>query len=65
MQNKPDRKELLKQAIYSVLIGTAISLLTIFFQFIVDWLNTIPAEVTGSVGGMVRYLVWAKLHLQG
>ena len=54
-------KENLKQALISIAIGTAISVLTVLFQYVIEWLKNIPAEVPGAIVGMARYI--AKNHL--
>ena len=50
-------KENLKQALISVAIGTVISVLTVLFQYVIEWLKHIPAEIPGAVVGMTKYLV--------
>lgn len=49
-------KEALRHAFVSIAIGTAISLLTILFQFVVEWLQGIQPEVPGVVAGIGNYL---------
>lgn len=53
-------KENLKQALISIIVGTAISALTVLFQHAVAWLNSIPAEVPGAVVGMAKYMAWVR-----
>jgi hypothetical protein len=45
----------LKQAIFSVVIGFAISILTILFQHLVDWLQNLPPEFVGGFAGSIKY----------
>ncbi len=49
-------KDMWKQALMSILIGAAISFLTVLFQGIVDFLQNIPPEITGSLVGITRYI---------
>lgn len=53
----------LKQAMVSILIGAAISFLTVLFQYTIGILQDIPAELPGSLVGMVRYITkWTSNH---
>lgn len=54
-------KQELKQALISLAIGTAISLITLLAQYAVAWLQTVPAELPGSAAGMISYL-WKVRH---
>lgn len=49
-------REQFKQALISVGIGFLVSVLTICFQFLVEWLKQIPAELPGAVVGAGKYL---------
>jgi len=57
-------KETAKQAIISILIGASISFLTVLFQGVISWLNSLPAAEVGTVAGISRYLyIWkSNLH---
>lgn len=57
-------KEQLKQALYSVLIGFAISILTILFQATLEWLNGLQ-YATGPTAGIGFYLAkgWRYIKL--
>ena len=55
-------RENLKQALISIAIGTVISVLTVLFQYVVEWLQDIPAEVPGAVVGMLKYIGWVSKH---
>lgn len=56
-------KENLKQILLTILIGATINVITILSQFAIDWLNTIPAEIPGTVVGVAKYLLWvSKSH---
>jgi hypothetical protein len=56
MQPVPSNWNVAKQMILSILVGTAISLLTILFQYGVEWLRNIPAEAPGALVGMAHYI---------
>jgi hypothetical protein len=45
----------LRQAIMSVIIGFIVSILTILFQFGIEWLQNIPTEAPGAIVGTIRY----------
>lgn len=52
----------IKQALMSIAVGAAISILTVLFQYAVEWLRNIPAEVPGAVVGMAKYLTSWRLN---
>lgn len=69
MENQPttDPKVIttynLKQMIASIIVGAAISILTVLFQYAVEWLRGLPAELPGAIVGMLRYWVkWQYIH---
>lgn len=49
-------KASLKQAVISILIGTAISILTVLFQALTGWLTEVKPEVPGVLLGIAKYL---------
>jgi len=49
-------KENLRKAIISILIGTAISILTILFQALTGYLTQLQPEIGGAVVGIAKYL---------
>lgn len=63
MQPNITPKERWKHALISILIGAAISFLTVLFQGLVDFLKDMPPEIPGSLVGMVRYITkWTSSH---
>lgn len=50
-------KEDIKHALVSILVGCAISCLTIILQGLLAWLQTLPTVAPGAVGGMALYFV--------
>lgn len=63
METKTITWDHLKQALISIAIGTVISILTVLFQEVVQWLKHIQPEVPGAVVGMGRYLIkWTSHH---
>lgn len=56
-------KENLKQILITIAIGAVINIITVFAQFAIEWLKSIPAEVPGTVIGMAKYLYWVKNHI--
>jgi hypothetical protein len=49
-------KEILKQTLISIAIGTIISFLTVLFQETITWLRHIQPEIPGTVVGIGKYL---------
>ncbi len=61
MATKTNWKESLRQATISILIGTAISILTVLFQALTGWLSEIKPEVPGALIGVAKYLhTWSS-----
>lgn len=65
MNPQPSNWNSLKQALISIAVGAVISFLTVLFQFAIEWLNNIPAELPGAIVGMVKYLSWTSSRLRG
>lgn len=55
-------KENLKQIIITIAIGAAINVLTVLFQYAIEWLRQIPPELPGTVVGIAKYLSWVGKH---
>jgi len=49
-------KQQLKQALISILIGAAISFLTVLFQGLLDYRGGIKESLPGVISGMVYYI---------
>lgn len=48
-------KQEIKSALVSLIVGFLISLITIIAQAAIAWLQDIPTELPGAVGGMITY----------
>lgn len=58
------KNERLKQVIMSILIGTAISLLTVLCQELITWLQSFDATTIGVTAGIARNIyVWRTPHI--
>lgn len=57
---KPTSWQQVRAMLVSIFIGFVISALTVLFQYAIEWLNQIPAEVPGSIVGIVKYMAWQK-----
>jgi len=69
MENQPLKtvnrswSESVKQALMLIVIGAMINALTVLFQFAIEWLNAIPAELPGTAFGVLKYASWiGKSH---
>lgn len=59
------KKETLKQVLTSILIGTAISILTAILEWLAGYTNGVGNEVIGSGAGVVSYLRLWKSNRTG
>lgn len=59
---RPSNLEQAKAALLSIFIGFIISALTVLFQYAIEWLRDIPAEIPGSLVGVLKYLAWRSSH---
>ena len=55
-------KENLKQVLLTILIGATINVITVLAQYAITWLQSIPAEIPGTVVGVAKYLAWISTH---
>lgn len=56
-------KNHLKQVVLTICIGAAINIVTVLAQYFIEWLQTIPAEVPGTIVGVAKYLAWSSKNL--
>lgn len=59
---KPSNWEQAKAALVAVFIGSLISIITVLFQYTIEWLRDIPAELPGAGLGIIKYLSWRLLN---
>ena len=63
MEYEPTKWQTTKNLLLSVAVGFLVSVLTILFQYGIEWLQSIPAEMTGGVAGMIKYIAKWKSSL--
>lgn len=61
----PTKWDTVKNVLISTAIGFLISVLTILFQYFIDWLQAFPPEYVGASAGMLSYITKWRSNLLG